>query len=155
MSIMHSLRRSQQIPETHFFLEETQFQFLLGFWGRRIWTFSEKKFRTVQTVFEVSSGKIWGKMFFFGVVKNLHNCLDCDGNTFKNSAKNSLLSSPNCLVRVQTKDLNEVTFFRSFQFWFFFQKLSGKYPAVLSKTNSTRREERMKHEVLNGSSLIA
>ena len=155
MSILHSLRRSQQIPETHFFWKKLSVSVSFRFLRKKNLDIQRKKIQDCPNWIWSVQWENMRKNVFFGVVKNLHNFLDCDGNTFKNSAKNGLLSSPNCLVRVQTKDLNEVTFFRSFQFWFFFQKLSGKYPAVLSKTNSTRREERMKHEVLNGSSLIA
>ena len=64
------------------------------------------------------------------------------------------MGSPNCLVRVQTKDSNEVTFLRSFRFQIFFQISSGKYTAVLSKAKSTRPEETMKNGVLIRSSLI-
>ena len=105
--------------KTIFFGRNYQFQFLLGFWGRGSWTFNEKKFRTVQTGIEVSGGKIWGTNVFFVMVLNLHNCSDCDGNTFNSSAKNCLLSFSNCPVRVQMKDSNEMTFCRTLQFQFF------------------------------------
>ena len=93
-------------------------------------------------------------MYFFGIVTNLHICSDCDRNTFEGSSKNSLVGSPNCLVRVQTKHSNEVTFFRIFQFQIFFQTLIGKYPAVLWKPNSTRQDEPITNEVLIRGSLI-
>ena len=111
---------------------------------KKILDIQRKKVRTVLTGFERSGGKIWGKIF--GIVTNLHSCSDCDRKTFESSSKDSLVGSPNCLVRIQTKNSKEVTFFRMFQFQIFFQFLSGKYPAVFSKPNSTRREERMENE---------
>ena len=93
-------------------------------------------------------------MFSFGLVTISHFCSDCNGNTFESSGKNSLVGSPNCLVRVQTKDSKEVTFFRVFQFQFFSRLWAEKNPAVLSKPKYMCREERMKNEVLIRSSLI-
>ena len=94
------------------------------------------------------------KLFLFGLVLFLHIWSDCNGKTFESSAKSSLVGSPNCLVRNQTKDSNEVTFFRTFQFQFFFQILGGKVTAVLSKTTSMRPEEPMKNDVSIRISLV-
>ena len=102
----------------------------------------------------MSGVEIGGTRCFFGIVTILNFCLDFDGNTIESSAKNFLVGPPNCLVRVQTKDSNEVTFFRTFLFQSLSQTLSGKYPAVVSKTNSTCPEEPMENEVLRWNSLI-
>ena len=101
-----------------------------------------------------SEAELDEELFFFGLVIFLDIFSDCYGTILECSAKSSLVGSPNCLVRVQTKDSNEVTFFRIFQFQLFLQTLSGKYPAVLCKPNSTLQDEPMKNEVLIRGSLI-
>ena len=114
----------------------------------------QKKISIFKTAFNLSGGKIGRKNVFFGIFTILNICSDCDGNTFESSAKKFLVDSPNCLVLVQKKDSNEVTLFRTFQFQIVSQTLSGKYPAVLSKTNCTSPEEPMKNEVLIWNNLI-
>ena len=132
-----------------------QFQFVLGVWGLRFCTFSaKKKSGPSELHLTCPEAKLDEKLFLFGLVLILHNCSDRNGKIFESSAKSSLVSSPNCLVRAQTKNSNEVTFFWTVQFQFFFQILGGKFTAVLSQTNSTRPEELMKNDVLIRGSLI-
>ena len=140
--------------KTSFFRRNYGFQYILGFSRLWVWTFSEKKIRTFRAALNVSVCKKGWKNVFIGLASILHICSNCDGNTLDFSAKTFLLGSPNCLVRVSTKNSNEVTFFWTFQFQFFFRILGRKFTAVLSKTNSTRPGERMKNDVLIRGSLI-
>ena len=78
-----------------------------------------KKIRTFRAALNVSVCKKGWKNVFIGLASILHICSNCDGNTLDFSAKTFLLGSPNCLVRVSTKNSNEVTFFWTFQFQFF------------------------------------
>ena len=70
--------------------------------------------------------KLNEKLFLFDLVLLLHICSDWNGKLIESSAENSLVGSPNCLLRVQTNYSNELTFFRTFQFEIFFQTFSGK-----------------------------
>ena len=70
--------------------------------------------------------KLDEKLILFDLVLILHICSDINGKIFESSAKNSLVGSRNCLVRVQTKDSNELTFFRTFQFQLFFPDFERK-----------------------------
>ena len=56
--------------ETSFFGINYQFQFILGFSGLWVWTFSEKKIRTFRTALNVSGGKIGWKNVFFWISFN-------------------------------------------------------------------------------------
>ena len=155
MSILHSPRRGWTASgKISFFGINHQFQFILGFWERRVWTFNKKRSAFSKLHLTCPEAKLDEKMFFFGIFTILNICSDCDGNTFESSAKKFLVDSPNCLVLIQKKDSNEVTLFRTFQFQIVSQTLSGKYPAVLSKTNCTSPEEPMKNEVLIWNNLI-
>ena len=137
--------------ETSFFWKKLSFSFYFRILRKKNLDIQRGKSELHLTCLE---SKIGGTRCFFGIVTILNFCLDFDGNTIESSAKNFLVGPPNCLVRVQTKDSNEVTFFRTFLFQSLSQTLSGKYPAVVSKTNSTCPEEPMENEVLRWNSLI-
>ena len=115
MSILQPPRRDEQPPEKVFFRINYQFEFILGVWGLRFCTVSAKKSGSSELHLTCSEAKL----FLFGLVLFLHICSDCIGRSFESSAKSSLVGSPNCLVRAQTKDSNEMTFFEAFSFKFF------------------------------------
>ena len=104
--------------ERSFFRMNYQFQFILALCGRRVRTFNEKKTGVSDLHLTCPEAKLDGKKFFV-LVTSLHICSDCDQKTFKISSKKSLVGSPNCLVHIQMKGSNEVTFFRNFEFHFF------------------------------------
>ena len=73
--------------ETFFFRINYQFQFILAFWGIRVWKFSESISGLSEMHLTCSESNFKEKMFFFGTVISLHICSDCDANTFESSAK--------------------------------------------------------------------
>ena len=133
--------------EASFFRINYHFYFNLGVWGLQVWTISEKESGLSELHLTCPEEKLNEKLFLFDLVLILDICSDWNGKIIESSAQNSLVGSRNCLVWVQTKDSNELTFFRTFQFQFFFPTLSGKQRAVLSNTNPTTPEKPMKNEV--------
>ena len=118
---MNNLRRI-------FFSNKLSIWIYFRVWGLRFCTFSAKKSGSSELHLTCPEAKL----FLFVLVLFLHICSDCNGKTFESSAKSSLVGSPNCLVRVQTKGSNEVTFFRTFQFQFFFPDYRRKiYSSVV------------------------
>ena len=155
MSILHSPRRDEHLPQGYLLLEQTiNFNLFYDF-TEEDFGHSAKKINTFRTAFNLSGGQtVWKNVFFCGFDTILHICSDCDESTFESSAKKSPMGSPNCLVHFRMKDSNEMTFFRTFHIQIFSQTLSGKYPAVVWKPIFTRADEPMKNEVLIRSSLI-
>ena len=106
--------------ETSFFWNKLSVSYYSRIFRTKILDIQRKKNQDFQNCIErVRRQNRMKKMFFFGLVSISHNCADCDGNTFEFSAKTFPLGSPNCLVRVSTKNLNEVIFLWTFQFQFF------------------------------------
>ena len=65
MLILQSPPRDDQLPEKHlFFRINYQFQNILSFWGRRVWTFSEKKSWLSELHLTCPVAKLYEKMFF-------------------------------------------------------------------------------------------
>ena len=102
MWTLQSPCRDEQLWEKHLFLGvNNQFHFFL-FLRKKNLDIRRKKVRIVKSAFKVPGGRTPGKCFC-GIVTILHNCSIFDGNTFKSSAKNSLVGSPNLCVSVRRK----------------------------------------------------
>ena len=113
-----------------------------------------KKSRLSELHWICLEAKLYEKCFFLDSLQFYTFVRTVNKTHSKISAKKSPVGSPNCLVRFQMKDSNEMTFFWTYQIQKIFQTLSGKSPAVLWKHNSTRPDEPMKKEVSIRSSLI-
>ena len=66
-----------------FFSNKLSISIFLAFWGRSVWTISEKKSEVSDLHLTCPESKLDEQKFFFGLLTFLHNCSDCNGNTFE------------------------------------------------------------------------